>query len=504
MRYKEGTSRDQASIWSLDDMVAEDSMVRVIDRFVELCDLEALGFTRTTPAAVGRPGYAAAPLAKLYVYGYENKIRSSRKLSREAKRNIEAMWLVDSLEPDYKTISEFRRLNVRPLQKLFKEFVKLCRSWDLVGGEVFAIDGSKFKASNNKKNNFSRKKLDDRLRRLDEKISEYMTSIEKADKNEETEPHVPDGLMELLERKELYEGYQRYLEESGENEVSTVDPDARLMGNNRGGVEVAYNVQTAVDGKHNLIVDYDLTMNPADQGQMSIMTKRLIRQGHRRFTLLADKGYYSGSELFKMKKFKIKAVAPRQKPSNPKDQQEGFHTAKFKYDTESDTYICPAGATLHPHNKKTAKRRNFYNKTACGKCPHKANCTRGKNGYRTIVRSEYADVYENADRVFRESLQLYKRRQQIVEPTFGTIKHEMDGRYFLLRRRRKVRVEVALLSLGYNLKRAYNILGFHGIMARLDSFPRRFSDFLWHTKNFGCRINHFQDFMRHLGLASVA
>jgi transposase len=477
MGYIEGTSREQTSYWSFDDMVAEDSIVRVIDRFIDIQDLEALGFTRTQPAATGRPGYAPGPLAKLYVYGYQNGIRSSRKLENESRRNIEVMWLTDGLTPDYKTISEFRRLNIRPLQKLFREFVKLCRSWELVGGNLMAVDGSKFKASNNKKNNFSIKKLQDRLSRLDEKIEDYLSSLDEEDKLEERREEVPKGLAELLKRKELYESYMNQLEESGENELSTVDPDARLMGNNRGGVEVAYNVQSVVDGKHDIIVDFDVSMNPSDQGQLSNMSKRLIRQGYRKFIMLGDKGYYNGICLQKGKKYKIKSIVSRQKPSNPKDQPKEFHSEKFQYDSETDTYSCPTGKTLHPRNKKTAKRRNFYNKTACSKCPHVDICTRGKSGYRTITRNQNADIYEEADKVFKENLLLYKLRQQIVEHPFGTVKHTMNGGYFLLRRRRKVRSEVALLFLGYNLKRAVNVLGFREIMARLDSLSRSYYRF---------------------------
>jgi len=474
----EGTSRKQCAYWSLEDMVAEKSMVRVIDRFIDSCDLEQLGFTRTKPAETGRPGYPPEPLAKLYVYGYENTIRSSRKLEKECNRNLEAMWLMGGLTPDHTVISEFRRLNLRPLQKLFREFVKLCRSWDLVGGKVFAVDGAKIKASNNKKNNFSKKKLTNRLARLEVSIDEYLSKLDEEDRLEYSQGEAPEGLIELVERKELYQFYMDYLDETGETEVSVVDPDARLMGNNRGGVDMAYNVQSVVDGDHHIVVDYDVSMNPSDQGQLGNMSKRLIRQGYRRFTLLADKGYYNGKCLQKGKKYKIKTVVSRQAPSHPKGQPKAFHIDKFHYDRDTDTYKCPLGATLHPHSKKTAKRRNYYNKTACGKCPLSDNCAPDKKGYRTVYRGEYSDICDKADQVFRDNLNQYRLRQQIVEHPFGTVKRTMDGGYFLLRRRRKVRTEVALLFLGYNLKRAYNVLGFNEIMARLDSLISHFLRFL--------------------------
>jgi transposase len=477
MGYIEGTSRNQSAYWSMEDMVAEDSMVRIIDRFIDIQDLKALGFTRTQPAYTGRPGYAPEPLAKLYVYGYQNTTRSSRKLERECTRNIEVMWLLDGLTPDYKTIAEFRRLNIRPLQKLFLEFVKLCRSWDLVGGELMAVDGAKFKASNNKKNNFSKKKLEDRLSRIDLKIEEYLAKMDEEDRLDDVQQEAPKGLVELLKRKDLYEAYKAQLEESGDNEISTVDPDARLMGNNRGGVEMAYNVQSVVDGKYDIVIDYDVSMNPSDQGQLSNMTKRLIRQGYRRFTLLADKGYYNGKCLQKGKRYKIKSIVSRQELSNPKGRPQEFHNEQFQYDNKTDTYTCPIGNTLHPHSKKTAERRNYYNKTACSKCPHINDCTTGKREYRTITRSQYGDIYDETDQIFRSNKELYKRRQQMVEHPFGTVKHTLNGGYFLLRRRRKVRCEAALLFLVYNLKRAVNALGFKEIMARLDSLSRYFSRF---------------------------
>ena len=474
MGYIEGTGRDQNVIWSLEELVAEESMVRVIDKFIDLQDLEKLGFTRTTPAETGRRGYSPSSLCKLYLYGYQNTLRSSRKLAREARRNVEVMWLLDGLTPDYKTISEFRRQNIRALQKLFREFVHLCRGWGLVGGELIAVDGTKIKASNNKKNNFSLKKLDARTSRLDEQIAEYMTEAEAEDSREDGNAETaPEGLKALLQRKELYEGYLAKLDETGENEISVVDPDARLMGNNRGGVDVAYNVQSAVDGKYDIILDYHVDMNPSDQGQLRYMAKRLLRMGFRKFTLLADKGYYNGEDLQKVKHYKIKAIVSRQKTSNPKEQPEVFHSDKFTYDEKQDIYLCPMGNTLHPHNKKDAKRRNFFNKTACAACPHSGVCNKGESEYRTVTRSQFSAVYAEANRRFDENKELYKRRQQIVEHPFGTVKHTLVGGYFLLRTRRKVRCEVAMLFLAYNMKRALNILGFRGIMDRLESISRR-------------------------------
>lgn len=331
--YKEGTGREQSMLWALDDLVPEKSMARIIGRFIDVLDLGTLGFTRAVPAGTGRPVYPPQALAKLYVYGYENGIRSPRKLEREARRNVEAMWLLDGLTPDHKTISEFRRENIRPLQKLFREFVRLCGSWELVGGGLIAVDGTQIKAGNNKKNNFSRKKLTERLARLDDKIAEYLAGAETEDAQEETV--------------------------SGSNEVSAVDLDARLMGNNRGGVDMAYNVHSAADGKHDLLVDWDVSLNPSDQGQLSRMAKRLKRLGYRHFTLLADRGYYNGEDLKKVKRYKIKAVVSRQRSVEPKKQPQWFRSGGFHYDAERDACLCPAGQTLYPHKQEVGQTAQF-------------------------------------------------------------------------------------------------------------------------------------------------
>jgi transposase len=477
MGFVEGIQRDQIVLTSIDDMVDEKSIARVIDKFVDTCDLEKLGFVGIQPSEMGRPPYNPAQMTKLYLYGYENTVRSSRKLELETYRNVEVMWLMGCLRPDHKTIAEFRRKNIRAIQNLFHLFVSYCNKWGLVGGKLIAIDGTKIKASNNKKQNFSKKKLEARI----EQIDEYLKSLDEEDLKEGSLSSAnEEKRTALTERKEKYEDYMRRLEESGENEISVVDPDARLMGNNRGGVEMAYNVQSAVDAENHLILDYEVSKNPSDQHQLGNMVKKIQRRFKlRKFTVLADKGYYNGKDLEKVKKLKVKAIVSRQKPSDPKDQPSKFHTDKFIYDSNKDVYTCPAGKTLYPHNKKNAERRNFFNKTACSSCPFLEQCSSG-NGkkYRSIARTRYSKVYEETDKCFAENLELYKKRQQIVEHPFGTIKFTQMGYHFLLRTRRKVCGEVALLFLGYNLKRVKNILGFDGLMERLETISSHLSSFL--------------------------
>lgn len=479
MGYVEGTNREQAMMIAFDDLVEAESMVRLIDRFVEVCNLEKMGFCRTVPAQTGRPSYDPVAMTKLYLYGYENGIRSSRKLECETHRNIEAMWLMNGLKPDHKTIAEFRRQNTRPIQKLFHEFLRLCKSWDLIGGELIAVDGTKIKASNNKKMNFSRKKLDARLAHIDEKIQKYLTGMEECDRQEDQNTsNAPEKLQKLLERKELYESYKARLDATGENEISVVDPDARLMGNNRGGVDMAYNVQSAVDARNDLILEYDVSLNPSDQNQLGKMVKKVKRRFRlKRFTVLADKGYYNGTDLIRVKRYKVKAIVSKQKPSDPKDQPARFHTDKFTYSPATDTYTCPMGIIMHSRNKKTAPRRNFLNKEACAKCQYRKECTSGKRPYRSVTRSQYNKIYEETDKRTQENMALYKRRQQIVEHPFGTIKFTMHGYHFLLRTRRKVCSEVALLFFGYNLKRVSKVLGFKEFMTRLNSLATQISLF---------------------------
>lgn len=242
------------------------------------------------------------------------------------------------------------------------------------------------------------------------------------------------------------------------------------MGNNRGGVEVAYNVQSAVDGKHDLILDYHVSQNPSDQNQLSYMVKRVKKLGLKRFAVVADKGCHDRADLARVKRYKVKAIVSRQKAPDRKDQPEMLHGDQFQYDAVQGVYRCPMGCILHPHNKKTAKRRNYFNKSACAACPHREFCTKGERPYRTLPRGQYSEIYEQADKLFCENLALYKRRQQIVKHPFGTVKRAMDGSCFLLRTRRKVRGEIALLFLGYDLKRALKVLGFQEIMARLFAF----------------------------------
>jgi len=476
MGIVQGINRNQIFMPpSLDESIATDNPVRVLDALVDSLDLRKLGFPE--PSAIGRPSYAANDLLKLYLYGYLHGIRSSRKLEAELLRNVELIWMLRRLQPDHKTIADFRRKNPKPFQKAFREFVAILDGWGLFGKEVVAIDGTKIKASNNKKLNFSKKKLVDRIARIDVKIALFVTDLENNDHAEETTAqrvNVEEALTSLRKRKNEYEACLSLLESTGENEISKIDPDARLMGNNRGGVEVSYNVQSAVDDKHCLVVEVNVTNNPSDHGQLSVMSKRVKQRLKikRSFTVLADKGYYNGEDLLRCKKNKIVTIVARQKVGREAPDKE-YNTDKFTYVANKDCYICPLGQVLK--RTGTKESRVYQNKKACEECSAKDKCTTGAS--KRISVSHYQKVFTDTDKRLAENLELYRRRQMIVEHPLGTIKRTMNGHYFLLRTIKKVRGEVALLFFAYNLKRVQNILGQQELMKRLTSLLLVFSSY---------------------------
>lgn len=491
MGYKQGIDRNQQTYWALEDMIKEESMVRVIDRFIETSDLRELGFTKTQAAETGRPGYAAVAMLKLYLYSYDNGIRSSRKLEKETHRNVEVMWLMEGLTPDHSTISEFRRINAKALKQLFRSFVLLCKSWELTGGEAIAQDGSKVRASNSHKNNVKAKTIDERIKRIEEKIAEHLEGMDKTDKNENAndseEAASPKALLKLLSRKEKLEQSKKIMEEKGLEEISLTDPEARMMGSPGKGFDIAYNLQAAVDSKNHLIVECDVINNPTDRGELSPMIESLLEDGHLsdKTAYLADRGYYSGEDFADVKALMeanathFKVIVPRQAPPHPKGQPGMFWNTSFIYNAETNTYTCPMRHTLYPVKTRSAdtKRRSYNNKEACKHCPQNKVCISGKEKYRNIRRGEYVDICDEADKTYEENKQIYNLRRELSEHPFGTIKRNMNGSYFLLRTLHKVRGEAALLCLAYNVKRAYNVLGFKEIMAKLDARLCRFFAF---------------------------
>jgi len=413
-------------------------------------------------------------MLKLYLYGYLNRVRSSRRLEQEAIRNLEVIWLLRKLKPDFKTIADFRKDNKKALKKVFRDFTKLCDEWELFGKELVAIDGSKFRACNSKKNNYNTKKLERHLKYLDEKIENYIQELDQGDKTEASleKPDVntiKERIRQLRDRKEKYESYQRKLKQSGENEISTTDPDSRLMANHNN-VEVSYNVQTTVDAKHKLIADFKVTQKPNDLGEldnMALRAKKLFR--NKTFEVLADKGYYQPKDLKKCTENGITVYITKQTYANgTKDQ--AFYADQFKYDPERKVYICPGGKELYyaRERKKDGKiiGYEYRNYAACKKCEFKERCTKAKKG-RTICRHADQDFLDRIDSQTKRNMKKYKLRQMIVEHPFGTIKRGWEVYFFLTKRKVSVSAEISLSFLAYNFKRAINILGTEEILRRL-------------------------------------
>ncbi|MCK5767377.1 MAG: IS1182 family transposase [Candidatus Atribacteria bacterium] len=476
MGYIEGEDRNQIILFpeSIDEYVSDNNSIRIIDEYIKQLDLEILGFKRAVNPLLGRPPYHPKDMLKLYLYGYLNRVRSSRRLEQEAIRNLEVIWLIRKLKPDFKTIADFRKDNKKALKKVFRDFTKLCDEWELFGKELVAIDGSKFRACNSKKNNYSSKKLERHLKYLDEKIENYIQELDHHDRAEASleKPDVntiTKRIQQLRDRKEKYESYIRKLKQSGENEISTTDPDSRLMANHNN-VEVSYNIQTTVDAKHKLIADFKVTQKPNDLGEldnMALRAKKLF--GNETFEVLADKGYYQAKDLKKCAENGITVYITKQTYANA-TKDPAFYSDQFKYDKTKNTYLCPAGKELHCSRarKKDGKiiGYEYRNDAACKKCEFKARCTSAKKG-RSICRHADQDFLDRIDSQTKRNMEKYKLRQMIVEHPFGTIKRGWGAYYFLTKRKVSVSAEISLSFLAYNFKRAINILGTEEILRRL-------------------------------------
>ena len=476
MAYIQGEDRNQITLFpeAVDDYIAFDNAVRAIEAFVNSLDMHKLGFQRAKANPLGRPPYDPRDLLKLYIYGYMNRIRSSRRLETEAGRNIEVYWLLKKLKPDFKTIADFRKDNSDALKGVFRQFSLLCKEWDLYGKEVLAIDGSKFRASNSKRNNYSKKKIQRRLKHIDEKIDSYLDELDRND-HEEADVHTPTEeeinklIEELDNRKQKYASLEQELEETGEGEISTTDPDARLMAVNNNGIEVSYNVQTVVDEKHKLVVDTEVINNPSDQGQLSSMAKQAKEiLGVEEIKVLADKGYYSTRDLRECEENQIETYVAKQRFTGNIANAD-FQPDKFQYDKETDTFLCPANQTLYAgriRKEKEVEYRVYKNFRACKTCEFKDQCTKSTKG-RTIHRNLEQEFLDEVDKRTRENKELYFKRQLIVEHPFGTVKRVWGYTSFLTRGLPSVKAENMIHFLVYNMKRAINILGVEEIVKRL-------------------------------------
>ena len=466
-RFIEGQDRSQVTLLPecLDDYIGQDNPVRVVDAFVGELDLAALGFDGATPQPTGRPAYEPAVLLKIYIYGYLNRIQSSRRLERECQRNVELMWLTGRLAPDFKTIADFRRDNGRGIRSVCRRFVELCRELKLFTQALVAIDGSKFKAVNSRDRNFTPGKIDKRREQIEHSIQRYLDALATADRTQAADLEIKtDRLNEkidrLRQRMQQLDRIEAQIKSQPEPQLSLTDPDARSMtSTGKGTGTVGYNVQMAVDVKHHLIAAHEVTNVGHDRSQLHPMALAARHaMGKHRLKALADRGYYFGQQIKSCKDSGITALVP--KPDTSSAHFDGrFGKADFIYIARDDEYQCPADERAIRRFADLSKGRieHIYWSSACPRCPMKTQCTPGE--YRRIRRWEHEAVLEAAQRQLDRLPRAMTLRRQTVEHVFGTIKHWMGSTHFLTRTLAHVSTEMSLHVLAYNLKRVLSILG---------------------------------------------
>jgi transposase/macrodomain Ter protein organizer (MatP/YcbG family) len=474
MAYLAGSDRAQAVLLPevLDDFVGADNPVRFLDAFVARLDLGTLGFQRAVPAETGRPGYDPGDLLRLYLYGYLHRIRSSRRLEQETHRNVELMWLLRRLTPDFKTIADFRRDHPEALKRVGREFVLLCRALELFGGELLAIDGSKFRAGNARDKSYTPTRLATLQRDIDRTIARYLRELERQDETEvgtegPSAAVLQEKIAALQQRQAHYAALQQELAASGETARSLTDPDSRPMMSG-GRIEVCYNVQTAVDAKHKLIVADDVTNAAGDRDQLSpLATAAQEVLGGATPVVVADQGYYHGAEIKTCLGVGLAPLVPR--PITSANEARGLFTKDdFVYDPAADAYRCPAGEHLTYRSTTVELGRTIknYRTRACGGCALKPRCTRNRDGRKLTRWIDEHLLEEMAQRLVRDRA-LYAQRKALSEHPFGTMKRAMDQGYFLLKGLRKVRGEFSLTVLAYNLKRVLNLVSIPRLLEAL-------------------------------------
>ncbi|MDR2903317.1 MAG: IS1182 family transposase [Clostridiales bacterium] len=478
MPYIQGENREQMTLipLCLDDYIGSDSICRVIAVYVGSLDMSALGFKYGETKDTGRPPFSPSSMLMLYLYGYLNRIRSSRRLESETKRNVEVMWLMKKLTPDDKTISNFRKDNAPSLKKVFRNFSLWCSREGLYGKELVVVDGSKIRADSSRRNIHTQKGTEKELASVEKKINEYMSELERNDTAEADETRLsPSAIREILERlnakKDTLQDWLKKIAANEGKEISVVDPDAHMMHTNGDGrnLDACYNVQSVVDGKHKLIVDFDVSTCPDDSGALSLMTESAKTiMGVDEIAVTADKGYYDGSDIERCEQNGTACYVPKtgdyaHAPNRRYDQSH------FRYDKENDCYICPEGQTLSFRQLQLSKRKGstesietgrvYYDNRVCRVCPNKAKCTVNKRDGRKIYRNLKQDTLDvvNARMRTAEGREILRERKKIVEHPFGTTKAVWGYRQFLCRGREKTTAEMSLTFLAYNLRRVFNI-----------------------------------------------
>ncbi|HYN00101.1 MAG TPA: IS1182 family transposase [Aestuariivirgaceae bacterium] len=477
-RFVEGADREQSTLFPecLEDWIGEDNPVRVIDVFVDELDLAELGFDGVDPEATGRPSYHPSILLKLYIYGYLNRVQSSRRLEREAGRNVEVMWLTGRLAPDHKTIADFRKDNGRAIRQVCARFVALCRTLGLLTQASVAIDGSKFKAVNNRDKNFTRAKMDRRMAQIEESVTRYLQQLDTADRQEPSEAlktktsRLKEKIAKLKEQMQRLEVLKVAMLATPDQQISLTDPDARSMATSgRGSGIVGYNAQCAVDTKHHLIVAHEVMNVGSDRGQLSNMSEQARTAiGSETIEAVADRGYYAGEEILACEKAGITVYLP--KPMTSGINARGrFGKQDFVYVAKDDVYLCPAGErlTYRYTNEEDGKTLRRYWTTACQACALKSKCTTGQE--RRISRWEHEAVLETVQARLDRNPDKMSLRRQTVEHPFGTIKSWMGSTHFQMKTLKHVGSEMALHVLAYNMKRVISILGVGGLMEAIQA-----------------------------------
>ena len=472
-RFVEGTDRGQSTLFPecLEDWIDENNPVRVIDVFVDELNLGELGFDGVAPEVTGRPSYHPSVLLKLYIYGYLDRVQSSRRLEREAGRNIEVMWLMGRLVPDHKTIADFRKDNGGAIRRVCARFIMLCRRLDLFAEVSVVIDGSKFKAVNNRDKNFTRAKMERRLGQIEESVARYLHQLDSADRQEPSEARetkttrLKEKMAKLKEEMQRLGGLKGRMLAAPDQQISLTDPDSRSMATSgRGSGVVGYNVQVAVDTKHHLIITHEVTNVGSDRAQLAHMAKETKAALERtNLDVIADRGYFSSEEILECDEAGITVTLPKPMIWNPKH----FGKQDFRYVAEQDVYVCPAGEKL-AYSFTTEEhglilRRYLTN--VCQSCAIKHRCTTAKE--RRITRWEHEHILEAVQRRLDEHPEKMRQRRETVEHPFGTIKARMGATHFLMKMLPRVASEMALHVLAYNLTRVMNIMGIQPLMAAI-------------------------------------
>ena len=472
-RFIQGEHRGQSTLLpeSLDDYVSDTNPVRVVDVFVDELDLVKLGFEGVIPADTGRPAYHPAILLKIYIYGYLNRIQSSRRLEREAQRNVELMWLTGRLMPDFKTIANFRKDNSKAIRGVCRQFVVLCQQLGLFEGNLVAIDGSKFKAVNNRDRNFTCAKLQRRMEEIESSINRYLTALDEADQQEPSTAQpkaarLEEKIAKLKAQMKELQAIEVRLNDSPDKQVSLTDPDARSMMTRGTGI-VGYNVQTAVDTQHHLIVAHEVTNTGSDRDQLSSMGKQAREaMGLETLSVVADRGYFKSEEILACHNADITAYVPKPMTSGAKANGR-FNNDAFIYDAAKNEYICPAGQALiwRFSSVDNGLKLHRYWSSNCQHCPLKLKCTPGRE--RRVRRWEHEAVLEKMQSRLSNAPEMMRIRKRTVEHPFGTLKHWMGAAHFLTRKLPGVSAEMSLNVLAYNLKRVMKIMGVGSLIKAL-------------------------------------